>query len=83
VDDAGTAIIWVVVLVALVVGALLAVRPRARQPRPGPGTAGTVYDWLNEEKRNAVEIIVEDRAAARDPEHRDGNLPELETPKKD
>jgi hypothetical protein len=44
---------------------------------------GTVYDWLNEEKRNAVEIIVEDRAAARDPEHRDGNLPDLEEPKKD
>jgi hypothetical protein len=41
-----------------------------------------VYDWLNQEKRNAVELIVEERAEARDLEHRDGNLPELENPKR-
>jgi hypothetical protein len=29
-----------------------------------------------------VEIIVEDRAGARDPEDRDGNLPDLEDPSK-
>jgi hypothetical protein len=39
---------------------------------------GSVYDMLNEDKRKAVEIIVEERAEARDPEHKDGNLPELE-----
>ena len=41
---------------------------------------GTVYDMLNEDKRNAVEIIVEGRAEARDPEDKDGNLPDLENP---
>jgi hypothetical protein len=35
---------------------------------------------LNEDKRNAVEIVVEERAGARDPEDRDGNLPDLENP---
>jgi len=31
-------------------------------------------------KRKALEIIVEERAAARDPEHADGDLPALEDP---
>ena len=36
--------------------------------RPGPGAYGSVYDLLNEDKRRAVEIIVEEKAEARDPE---------------
>ena len=48
----------------------------------GPGASGAVYDMLNEDKRKAIEIIVEERAAARDPEDADGNLPELEDPKR-
>ena len=79
-DDPSAAIIW---LVVFVVGAFLFVRRRRTRSRHGPGTVGTVYDWLNEEKRNAVEIIVEERAGARDPEDRDGNLPELEHPTRD
>lgn len=47
----------------------------------GSAAAGIVYDMLNEEQRNAVEIIVEERAAARDPEDKDGNLPDLEKPR--
>jgi hypothetical protein len=49
---------------------------------PGPGAAGAVYDMLNEDKRKAIEIIVEERAEARDPEDKDGNLPELEDPRR-
>jgi hypothetical protein len=48
--------------------------------RPGAGTVGTIYDMLNEDKRNAVELIVEQKAAERRPEYPDGNLPDLETP---
>jgi hypothetical protein len=48
--------------------------------RPGAGAAGAVYDLLNEDKRKAIEIIVEERAEARDPEDADGNLPDLEDP---
>ena len=54
---------------------------RRRSLRPGPGTAGTIYDMLNEDKRKALEIIVEQRAEQRRPEYPDGNLPDLESPK--
>jgi hypothetical protein len=73
------ALIWVAVIVLV---AVLFTRQRRRGRRIGAGGAGTVYDWLNEDKRNAVEIIVEERAEARDPEDRDGNLPDLERPKR-
>ena len=53
-----------------------------RSSRIGPGASGTVYDWLNQDKRNAIELIVEEKAAARDPEDKDGNLPDLASPKK-
>jgi hypothetical protein len=49
----------------------LSPRPSWRR-RIGPGAAGSIYDWLNEDKRRAIEIIVEDRAAARDPERVEG-----------
>jgi hypothetical protein len=75
-----TALVWVAAIV-VVVGVLFASR-RGGGSRPGPGTIGTVYDWLNEDKRKAIEIIVEERAEARDPEHKDGNLPDLEDPRK-
>jgi len=45
-------------------------------------TAGAIYDLLNEDRRKALEIIVEQRAEAHDPEDRDGNLPEIEEPRK-
>jgi hypothetical protein len=78
VNDVVTAIIWLLALAGAVFVFAIG-RPR-RNSRMGPGTTGTVYDWLNEEKRNAIELIVEEKAAARDPEHRDGNLPDLERP---
>ena len=73
------AAIWLAAILLLV----LAVRKTRGQRRGGgvgTGAAGIVYDLLNEDKRNAVEIIVEERAAARDPEDKDGNLPDLEKP---
>jgi hypothetical protein len=38
---------------------------------------------INEDKRKAIETVVEERAAAHDPEDRDGNLPDLEKPKRE
>ena len=63
-------------LLALVVAAFW--RLRRRRTSLGAGASGAIYDLLHEDKRKAVEIIVEERAAARDPEDADGNLPELE-----
>src|SRR4026209_600727 len=71
--------IWVATIILLI----LAYRRTGSQRRRGgggPAAAGAVYDWLNEDKRNAVQIIVEGRAEARDPEDADGNLPDLEDP---
>jgi hypothetical protein len=73
------AVVWLI-LIAAVVG--LFRRQRRRRGHVGPAAMGTIYDMLNEDKRNAVEIIVEQRAGERDPEDRDGNLPDLEHPKR-
>ena len=74
-----SAIVWLVAIV-LVVFAFVAQRGRRRQI--GAAASGSVYDMLNEDKRTAIELIVEERAEARDPEDRDGNLPELEDPRR-
>ena len=63
------------------VGALLG-RLRRRRGSIGPAAVGSLYEMLNEDRRNAVEIIIEERAEERDPEDKDGNLPELEKPKR-
>ena len=67
-------------LAILVFVILLTVRLRGRKGSdgrrvrsgPGPGASGAVYDMLHEDKRRAIELIVEGRAEATDPEHADG-----------
>ena len=58
----------------------LAWRLYRRRGTPGPGAIGTVHDLLIQDKREAMELIVEEQAEATDPETIDGNLPDLETP---
>ena len=72
--------VWLVAAVLVVF--IVSMRTRQRR-RGGLGSAavGSVYGMLNEDKRNAVEIIVEERAGAREPEDRDGNLPDLSKPR--
>ena len=72
-----SAIVWAVTILLVIV---VFSRHRRRRGRLGAGAAGSVYDMLNEDKRKAVEIVVEERAGARDPEDRDGHLPDLEDP---
>ena len=71
----------IVGLILLVVG--VASRPGKRRASrgPGAGAAGAVYDMLNEDKRRAIEIIVEGRAEATDPETAD-DIPDEEMPPK-
>ena len=40
-----------------------------------------MHDLLNDDRCAAIEIMLEERAAARDPEDRDGNLPDLTHPR--
>jgi hypothetical protein len=69
-------LIWLVAIV-LLIAAVWRVRAQRRRGGVGSAAAGAIDGWMHEEKRKAVEIVVEGRAAARDPEDRDGNLPDL------
>ena len=49
--------------------------PRSRRSSgPGPAAMGSIYDLLNQDKRNAIELIVEEKAEATDPEHADDTV---------
>jgi len=74
------AVIWLVAFVLLIAGWRRTRRAR-RRGSIGTAAVGTMYDWLNEDKQRAVDVIVQERAGARDPEDKDGNLPELERPR--
>ena len=56
---AGSAI-WLL-MATLVVGVFR--RLRRRRTHLGAGATGAIYDLLHEDKRKAVEIVVEERAA--------------------
>ena len=56
------------VFALIVVIAIQRVVLRRHRSKIGPGAVGSVYDLLNKDKREAVEIILEERAEARDPE---------------
>ena len=75
------ATIWLVAVVFLIIAVRRARRTRGRLG-VGAGGAGAIYDMLNDDKRRAVEIIVEEKAGARDPEDKDGDLPQLEDPRR-
>lgn len=51
--------------------ALIGWRLRQRRGRIGPAAVGSMYDVLNEDRRKAVEIIVEEKTGERDLEHVD------------
>jgi hypothetical protein len=86
-DAAAAALVWgAILLIFVVIVGVSMYQNRPGAPRrpssgPGPGAYGSIYDLLNQDKRNAIELIVEEKAEARDPEDADGNLPDLERPK--
>ena len=83
--DYAAAAVWgvaLLVLVAVAIGLLAGGGGSRGSSGVGPAASGAVYDLLNQDKRNAIELIVEEKAGARDPEDADGNLPDLEKPKR-
>jgi hypothetical protein len=75
-------IIWGIATVLLVVVVLLARRAKRKGGAIRGGVIGANYEWLSQDKRQAVEYIIEDKAEARDPEDADGNLPDLANPRR-
>jgi len=71
--------VFALFMVWLLVGAWLL---RRRRATPGAAAAALMHALLNQDRSAAVEIIVEERAAAHDPEDRDGNLPDLTDPRR-
>ena len=73
---------YVVGVICLLIAWLLigAWRLRRRRVTLGPAASGAMEQLLDDQKQAAIQIILEERAGARDPEHRDGNLPDLENP---
>ena len=68
VETIGGAAIW---LVMMTLAGLAFYRAKTRRRHVGSGAAGAVYDMMNEDKRKAIEIVAEDKAAAHDFEHAD------------
>jgi hypothetical protein len=75
------AAIWLLAVVLLVIAVRRVRRTRGRLG-VGSAGAGAIYDMLNEDKRRAVEIIVDGRAEVTDPEVKDGDLPQLANPRR-
>ena len=55
-------------------------RLRRRRVTLGPAAGALYYEVMNDAQRKAVQIIVEEKTAYRDPEDADGNLPKLANP---
>ena len=55
----------------LVFFAIVLYRLKKRRGHIGAAAAGTVYDIIREDKRKAIEVVVSEKAAARDFEHAD------------
>jgi hypothetical protein len=52
-------------------------RLRRRSVTVGPAAGAMMTQLLDDRRRAAIEIILEERAAEKDVEDRDGNLPDL------
>jgi hypothetical protein len=73
-----SASIW---LAMMVLAGFAIYRVRTRRSHIGAAAAGTIYDIVQDEKRKAIEIVVADKAAARDFEHADDE-PDTESPRR-
>jgi hypothetical protein len=72
---------WAGGLLILVLIVVLKRRARRHGGAMRAGVVGAMYEWQNQDKQKALDVIVEGRAEERRPEYPDGNLPELESPK--
>ncbi len=71
-----------VFLIFLLVVVGLSRRARRRGASARNAFVGAIYEMQNQDKQRALDIIIQDKAAERRPEYPDGDLPQLESPKR-
>jgi len=74
--------VWGVAFAVLVVIVVLSRRARRHGGTFTAGVAGAMYGLQNRDKQRALDVIVEGKAAQTRPEYPDGNLPDLEQPRR-
>jgi hypothetical protein len=67
----GELIAWGLFGLLVVAGLASLGRRGPRGSRPGAAAIGSVYAMLSEDKRRAIELVLEEKAEARDPETAD------------
>jgi hypothetical protein len=72
--------IYLALVVWLVVGVWRLTRRRGRRVTPGTALLSSMEMLFDDTRRAAVEVIVDERTGERDPEDKDGDLPQLERP---
>jgi hypothetical protein len=79
--DFGTLLLILYAAVPAIFVLLVVVSRRARRHGGSlrAGVVGATYEWQNQDKQKALEMIVEGKAAERRPEYPAGDLPQLES----
>jgi len=71
------------VVIGLVLWLVIGIwRISRRRCSPGSALTGSMQMLFDDNRRAAIEVIVEERTGERDPEDKDGNLPDLAGPGK-
>ena len=77
---AAAIVVWAggFIILVLIVG--LTRRARRHGGAMRAAVVGAMYEWQNQDKQRALDLIVEGKAEKRRPEYPDGHLPDLESP---
>jgi hypothetical protein len=70
--------IYGVLVLWLIVGVWRLTRRRGRRLTPGTAMLSSMDMLFDDTRRASIEVIVEERTGHRDPEDKDGDLPQLE-----
>lgn len=77
--DVALSIIYAAAFLVLLLIVLLSRRARRHGGAYRAGVVGAMYEWQNQDKQKALDVIVEGKAAETRPEYPDGDLPQLES----
>lgn len=78
--DAALGVIYAGAVVVFLLIVVLSRRARRHGGAYRAGVVGAMYEWQNQDKQKALDVIVEGKAAETRPEYPDGDLPQLESP---